>query len=281
MTQPIMSVPQALTATGEAARSKIDSLRSPGSAIVSGLLGGAYIGVGVMLMISAAGSMWVAGDPFTKLISGLVFSVALLLVVFAGAELITSTMMVLVQGVAMRRVTVLATGQMLLFVFVTNLVGAAIFSAAAVFSGVLDVHADGHEMLAGLLAGKAAASPAELLLRGVLCNTLVCLAVWMASRVAQPGAKIALIVAAIVAFVTSGFEHVVANMSFYWMGVFLGDPNASLPLFATNMWWVGLGNFIGGGVVVGLATWAIGGFPRADKQPTPAQAEDTPVQETH
>ena len=93
-----------------------------------------------------------------------------------------------------------------------------------------------------------------------------------AARITSAGAKVAVIVAGILAFVASGYEHVVANMTFYWLGVFLGDANASVELFASNMLWVGLGNLIGGGLIVGLGTWALSGRPTRQMVSEPLNA---------
>ncbi len=88
-------------------------------------------------------------------------------------------------------------------------------------------------------------------------------------------AKILLIFAAILAFISSGFEHVVANMTTYGIGLFSGDPNATWPLFGTNLLWVGLGNLVGGALIVGVGYWVIGGSPRTPR--ATAAAERTPA----
>ncbi|MGO3679080.1 MAG: formate/nitrite transporter family protein, partial [Microbacteriaceae bacterium] len=100
----MLSIPEALDTQAKAALTKARDLKRPGAFTVSGLLGGAYVGVGVILMVSTAGPLLAAGDPLTKLVSGLVFGVALTLVVFAGAELVTSTMMTAVQGFAAKSI---------------------------------------------------------------------------------------------------------------------------------------------------------------------------------
>lgn len=247
------------------ARDKAALLRAPGRLLTAGVLGGAYIGVGVVLMVAAAGPLLAADDGFAKLVAGVVFSVALTLVVFAGAELATSAMMTLPLGVMMRTIHAGKAFLALAAIFVCNLLGALLFSTLVTVSAALTTAPAAGAMLADVLALKASLSPAELLVRGILCNALVCLAVWMASRVPSAGAKIALIILAITAFVTSGFEHVIANMTIYGLGTMMGDPNATWALFGTNMLWVGLGNLIGGGLLVGVSYWIIGGCPRMNQ----------------
>jgi nitrite transporter NirC len=262
----VLSIPQTLNVHATIASDKVNALRTPGRFLVSGMLGGAYIGVGIVLMVSTAGPMAAAGDSMTKLVAGLVFGVALTLVVFAGADLATSAMMVLPQGLLMRSIRFGRATATVLFMFACNLLGALLFSTLVALSGVLVSNPPAGTMLAELLAARAAQTPVELFVRGLLCNALVCLAVWMGTRVKSEGARITLIFLAITAFVSSGFEHVVANMTIYGLGLAMGDPNATWLIFGGNLLWVGLGNLIGGGLIIGAGYWLIGGRPKFDPE---------------
>jgi len=268
----MLSIPEALEVQADAAIHKTEAVRSLGRFLVSGMLAGAYIGIGVVLMVATAGPLIEAGTGLGKLVSGLVFGVALTLVVFAGGDLATSAMMVLPQGALMRAIRPWPAVGTLLATVAANLVGALLFAALIVASGVLHSNAPAGAMLQDMLTAKAHEAPLELFVRGILCNLLVCLAIWMASRVASDVAKILLIFAAILAFISSGFEHVVANMTTYGIGLFGGYADATWPLFAANVLWVGLGNLVGGGLFVGVAYWVIGGSPRRDR----ARAEVIP-----
>lgn len=283
----MLSIPETLSAQADAARHKSDGLRSPGRFLVSGMLAGAYIGIGVVLMVATAGPLLASGSGLAKLVSGLVFGVALTLVVFAGADLLTSAMMILPIGVLMRVLTPWRALAVLAATLVANLLGALVFAGLIVASGVLHSNAPAGTMLAGMLAAKAEEGPVELFTRGILCNVLVCLAIWMSARVRSDVAKILLIFAAILAFISSGFEHVVANMTTYGVGLLSGDPHATWGLFASNVTWVGLGNLVGGAVVVGLGYWIVGGRPRLDTaghdapvDPAPETAAVDPAPET-
>lgn len=258
---------EALRAHSETVIAKADLMRSKLWAfIVSGFFGGAYIGVGGVLMLNAAGPLTVVGDPLAKLVGGLVFAVGLVIVVFAGADLVTSTMMTTVQGVAGKALSVNVASMLIVVTILANFVGAMLFSLIVHLGGVLESNAAAGEMLGQVLQTRADQSVVELVARAILCNMLVCLAIWMSTRVTSAGAKIAVIMLGIMAFVASGYEHVVANMTFYWLGVFAGDVNASVELFASNMLWVGVGNFVGGGLIVGLGTWVVAGSPRYSSQ---------------
>ncbi|TDD85793.1 formate/nitrite transporter family protein, partial [Saccharopolyspora karakumensis] len=240
-----------------AAQAKASQLRSPGRYLLLASLGGAFIGVAVVLLLMVTGPLYTEHSAWTKLIQGLVFGVALTLVLFAGSELCTSNMMTMVQGLSRRRVSLFGAATVIVVSFVGNLVGSAVFAWLVHSAGVLDVAADsgkpapGAAMLRSLLGAKLSESPEDLFFRGLLCNFLVCLTVWMAGRTRSDGAKIALVFWGLLAFVGSGFEHVVANMTCFSLGLFARVPGVTAEAFANNLLFVGLGNLVGGGLLVG------------------------------
>ena len=259
-----ISASAALSEQGQVAATKIADLRSPGRYLVSSMLAGAYIGVAVVVMFSVTGPLLAAASPWTKLIQGLVFGIALTLVVFAGAELSTGNMMTAVQGMATGQGGIGGGIAVIVGSFVGNLVGSVVFAWLVHESGVLAVGgtpghvAPGLAILASVVKTKAAESGSALFFRGVLCNFLVCLAVWMSARTKSDGAKLALIFWCLLAFVGSGFEHVVANMTVFSLGMFEGVKQATIGAFATNLLLVGLGNLVGGGLLVGASYGFLG-----------------------
>ncbi|MFF4755021.1 formate/nitrite transporter family protein [Streptomyces sp. NPDC002514] len=277
-------VTEALMEQGQVAADKVDSLRKPGHYLVSSALGGAFIGVGAVLLLSVGGPLLVASSPLTKLVEGLVFAVALTLVVFAGAELTTSNMMTGVQGAITRRCTVGNAIALIVGSFVGNLIGSVLFAWLVYGSGVIEAGATpGHPapalaLLTSLIKTKTAESGAALFFRGVLCNFLVCLAVWMAARTKSDGAKLMLIFWAILAFVASGFEHVVANMTYFALGMFEHVPGATASAFAQDLGLVGLGNLVGGCLLVGAVYGFMGRRPSKDTAPDPADPAVIPEQ---
>lgn len=277
-------VSTALSDQGQAAAGKISDLRSPGRYLVSSMLAGAYIGVAVVLLCSVTGPLLAAGSPFAKLVQGLVFGVALTLVVFAGAELSTGNMMTTVQGVFAGKSGVAGGIAVILGSFFGNLAGSIVFAWLVHESGVLSAGAaPGHvapalAALTGIVKAKTAESASALFFRGVLCNFLVCLAVWASARTKSDGAKLALIFWCLLAFVGSGFEHVVANMTVLSLGMFEHVKQATLGAFASNLLYVGLGNLVGGGLLVGATYGYLG---RRTEEPAAApsalDAEQAPV----
>jgi len=254
----------ALSGQAEAAAGKIAELRRPGRYLVSSALAGVYVGVAIVLLLAVTGPLNAASSPWTKLVQGLVFGIALTAVIFAGSELSTGNMMTMVQGAMVRRSGIGGGIAVVLGSFVGNLVGSVVFAWLVHESGVLQIGGTpGHAapaaaLLASVVKAKAAESGGMLFFRGILCNFLVCLAVWMSARTKSDGAKLALIFWCLLAFIGSGFEHVVANMTVFSLGMFEDAPGATVGTLGTNLLLVGLGNLVGGGLLVGAAYGFVG-----------------------
>lgn len=268
----MLSISEALDQHDAAARKKTQLTRTPAVYLVHAMLAGAYIGIGVVIMTTAGGPLAVAGSPWAPLVQGLVFGVALTIVVVAGGELATSAMMILTQGALRGAIPWGRAASTLLFCMVGNFLGAMAFAALVHFSGALGPSTNAGATIASMIEHKAAETTTELFFRGVLCNLLVCLAIWSAARLRSEGAKITLIFACVMVFITSGFEHVVANMTTFSFGLLGGLPHATWLELARNMGAVGLGNLVGGGLLVGAAYVYAAGRPAPAESATPAPA---------
>lgn len=249
----VLTLDETLVTQDRAAAAKVTLARRPLVYTVQSMLGGVYIGVAIVLMVSVAGPLLEAGSPSTKLVQGLVFGVALSLVFAAGAELVTSNMMTLPQGMFRKKIGLGEGFGTILFCFFGNMLGAFAFAAMVHFTGLLDESSPAGSMISAMLSGKADTSISQLFWRGVLCNMLVCLAMWSAARMTSESAKLIVIFWCLLAFISSGFEHVVANMTTYGIGLFSGADMTTWADFGRNMTVVGLGNLVGGAVIVGLA----------------------------
>lgn len=277
-------VPEAIDEQAEVAAGKSRASRSPGAYLVSAALAGAYIGVAVCLMLAAAGPLSAANSPFTKLVQGLVFGIALTLVVFAGGELTTGNMMTMVIGLfdRARRTGPAAVVAVIVFSFLGNLVGGLVFSLLIEASGVLEIANPGQppamlNFLASTAKAKATEGVATMFFRGVLCNVLVCLGVWMAARTRSDGAKLVVLFWALLAFITTGFDHVVANMTILALGLFSGLPGVGVGVFAWNMLWVGLGNLVGGALLGAAYGYVSRGEKPAEATPDSAVPREREV----
>ena len=238
------------------------------------ILAGAFIAFGaVFSTLVTSGSTLPFG--ISRLVAGLAFSLGLILVVVGGAELFTGNNL-LVMAWASGKISTRLVLRNWTLVFFGNMMGA--------FSIVVMIWFSGHHLLGdGLVASNIltiAAAKCQLgflqaLVLGILCNILVCLAIWLCYSASSVHGKVLAIVFPITAFVAAGFEHSVANMYFIPMGLFLkewGDPSlwsnwklAIGPIesltwgnyFLRNLLPVTIGNIIGGALFVGMAYWFI------------------------
>lgn len=254
-------IPDALDDHAAAAESKAKAAASPLRYLTSSALAGAFVGVAVVLLVSVTGPLAAASSPFAKLIAGSVFGIALTLVVFAGAELFTGNAMVMVQGLLAGRVRLRDLSSVWALSLVGNVAGSILFAALVHGSGTLAGGGGAAQKMVGsLIAAKDSATDGQLFLRAILCNMLVCLALWMAARTKSDGAKLAVLWWALLAFISSGFEHSIANATLFGLGVLNGD--ATWSMLVRNLALTLPGNVVGGAVVVGLAYAWIGGTRR-------------------
>ncbi len=236
--------------------------------LVSGFLAGAYIAVASLLaIVTTAGLRPEIWGNLPTLITGVVFSLGLILVVVAGAELLTGNMALVPMAVLDRRVTIGRMSVNFAVLVAANFVGSVVVAYfLAVKTGVIGSAGGPATTPAGLnftrLATFASAkalteSDYQIFLRATGCNWLVCLAVWMALSAKQVGGKIAAIIFPITAFVALGFDHVVANMFFLPAAVFAHVPGVTWAHTINNLIFAFVGNLLGAGVFVGGAYWFI------------------------
>jgi formate/nitrite transporter len=242
--------------------------------LVLGVLAGAFIAFGAVFMTVALTG---AGDlPWgvVRVIAGLVFSLGLILVVVGGAELFTGDALMVVAW-ASRRISIGALVRAWLWIYLGNIIG-ALGTAALVFASGQHGFAGGALGATALAisSSKAALPTLELFALAVLCNVLVCLAVWMSFGAKSLSDKVLVIVPPISAFVAAGFEHSIANLYLLpyglavktWAGPDFWDAIAkSSESFAAltaqgtlhNIAVSTLGNLIGGSILVGAVYWFV------------------------
>lgn len=234
-------------------------------AALGGLAGG-FIGLGALFatIVFSDGSLSFA---ISRLLGGLVFSLGLILVVVAGAELFTGNNLLVMAWVA-RRISTAKLLENLVVVLLANFIGAAGLAWLVSLSGHANMNGGALGRTAVAIATAKCALPFdEAFFKGVLCNLLVCLAVWLALAGRTVTDKILAIIFPIAAFVAAGFEHSVANMYFIPLGLLLSDGSAAGALswagFLHNLLPVTLGNLVGGAGMVGLVYWVIYRRPSA------------------
>ncbi|TDX48410.1 formate/nitrite transporter family protein [Orenia marismortui] len=225
---------------------------------VLSMLAGIFVGFGVMLVFSIGAPLKAAGSPLIKTIMGASFGVALTLVIFAGSELFTGNNLVMAVGWLSGEVSFKDMIKLWFWCYLGNLVG-SIGVAWLFFKTGLIAKAPTLNLILGATAGKMNAPVSELFFRGILCNMLVCLAIWMGIKAKNEVSKLILIFWCLFAFIGSGFEHSVANMTILAMGLFIpGHPETiTIAGYLRNLVPVTLGNIVGGALLIGAVYWYV------------------------
>ena len=250
---------ETIATAAAAARTKAGLLgTSPMKYLILSAMAGIYVGLGIVLIFCIGAPLQAAGSGAVKAVMGASFGVALTLVIFAGSELFTGNNMFMTIGLLSRTVNGAALVRIWIASFVGNLAGSLLLAMATAASGVLS-RTPAREFLLGVVSAKMAAPASELFFRAVLCNMLVCLAVWMGLRTKSESARLVLIFWCLFAFIGSGFEHSVANMTLLGIGLFLPHDPAlvSWTGFARNLTIVTAGNIVGGALLIGLPYWFV------------------------
>jgi formate transporter len=239
------------------------------------VLAGAFIGIGAIFATTAAAGSADLPYGVARLLIGLVFSIGLILVIVGGAELFTGNTLI-TMAFASKKVTLAQLLRNWGIVYTGNFIG-SILTALFVFLGGQYMFGKGAIGLAALNIANAKVSLTfvEALFLGIMCNALVCMAVWMCYSARTTTDKILAIIPPISCFVAAGFEHSIANMYFIPIGLFIKDFGSAKffemigktaadfqnltwgNFFFANLLPVTIGNIIGGAIMVGLIYWFV------------------------
>lgn len=255
-----MLTAEALEAAVEEAGAKKVALSSP-KVFLLGICAGAFISLGAtfMLVIKADASLSFA---VSQVLGGLVFCLGLFLVFVAGAELFTGDNL-MVCGALSHKYSWLQVLRIWVLVYAGNLVGSLAIAGLLTAADFAAQGSGGVGAAALAVAtSKAALTPGVAFARGILCNVLVCLAVWMGFAARNVVEKLTCAVLPVTAFCACGFEHCVANMFFFAYGLLVqGGPVASIADgitfagVASNLLCSTAGNMVGGAVLVSVVYW--------------------------
>ncbi|MFO0997374.1 MAG: formate/nitrite family transporter [Alphaproteobacteria bacterium] len=254
---------------------------------VLAILAGAFIGLGAMFATTVmADTIGILPFGLKRMLAGFVFALGLILVILGGAELFTGNTL-MVMAWAARKVRLSEMLRAWAIVYLGNFAG-AIGTAALVFlSGqYLSGHGNVAAVAITLAEGKATLPFDQALFLGILCNVLVCLAVWLSLGARTTADKVLAVIFPVAAFVAAGFEHSVANMYLIPLGLFMKAwapatlwPDAGIdPAALAQLTWanffeslvpVTIGNVIGGGGLVGGVYWFVYLRPRGKTSPQP------------
>ena len=225
----------------EAAVNKAKLLKEqPGKYFLRSVMAGFFIVV-AMIFSNVVGNVFQGSDPaWGKLLGGIVFAIAVLLIVFIGAELFTGNNLVMAFGAFDKKVSWTQVGKVWLVSYIGNF--SVIFVLAGA-SGTADYYA-------GFIGNKLSIPVGEMFFRAILCNFFVCLAVACGMKCKNEVAKFFMIILCISGFVVAGFEHCIANMATFVTAALLVPGGISLTAALKSMVIVTIGNMIGGGLLL-------------------------------
>lgn len=224
---------------------------------VSSMLAGMFVAFGGFVSMTMGGLATEAGCTVTKLVMAFLFAAALSLVIAAGSELFTGNNLAMTAGALAGEVRWTDVVRLWVVCWLGNLAGSWVMVLLFHLSGAGKGEAVA-AMFASVSAGKIALTPVQMVVRGILCNICVCLAVWCAAKLKEECARLIMAVWCILVFMICGFEHSVANMSI--IGVALLNPageTITLGGYLCNLLFVSLGNIIGGAGFVALPYFLI------------------------
>ena len=239
--------------------------RTPVGFWISSMLAGAYVGLGILLIFSVGSDV----DPaYRSLVMGCSFGIALTLVIFAGSDLFTGHTMFMPLGVLRGKIGMSELGSAWAMTWLGNLVGCAVLAVIFIAGGGGAVLHSKSQWLMTVAAAKMNAPVLALFARAVLCNWLVCLAIWISARMTSDAAKCIAIFWCLFGFIGSGYEHSVANMTLLLVAL-LGDHPDTVTWggLVYNLFWVSLGNIVAGAGIMALGYWTMS---RPADAPSPA-----------
>lgn len=221
---------------------------------------------------STVGAATIENPSVAKIVTGMIFPAGLSMVIVAGSELFTGNNL-LIMGVLQRRITVGAMRRNWIVVYLGNFAGSVLIAALAYAGGVFSAfNGELAVSVVSIANAKVSLSFEAAFIRGILCNFLVCIAVWMSNAAKTVPGKIMGLFFPIAAFVIAGFEHCVANMYYIPAGIF---QSGMFGMAYENLTWGGfllrnllpvtLGNMVGGVVLVGVTAWYLYLAPERDR----------------
>lgn len=228
--------------------------------LVLGIFAGVYIAFGGVCSQVIAVS--IDAPSVAKAAGALVFPIGLMMVLVAGSELFTGNCLLIIP-VLEKKAPLRGMLKSWLFVYIGNFIGGILVALACTYGHVFSLFdSQLASAVVSAAVGKVSMSFGDALVKGILCNVLVCVAVWISFAAKELAGKIIGLMLPVVAFVLCGFEHSVANMYFISAGIFASseygiqaDGLTFGSMLAKNLLPVTLGNIIGGSLIVGLGYW--------------------------
>lgn len=230
--------------------------------IVLGIFAGMFIGFAGIASTTAGAT--IENQSISRLVSACVFPAGMAMVLIAGSELFTGNNLIII-ALLQKKITLLEMLKNWLFVFIGNFIGAAFVAVLVVYAHIPDLYGGVlAEKMVGAAMSRVTQTYPEAFLRGILCNILVCIAVWAAFAAKKVSGKIMMSFLPVMVFVLCGFEHSIADMYFGIAGILTaheyGITAEGLTMgsfLLKNLLPVTLGNIVGGAGIVGCGYFAM------------------------
>ncbi|WP_445487106.1 formate/nitrite transporter family protein [Niallia sp. 03133] len=227
------------------------------------ILAGVYIGFAIMICYKLAQPFSDAHSPATYMMTSMFFGIALVLISFCGGELFTGNTMAFTMSTLKGATTWKDTIYNWVATYFGNLVGALFFAVLIYYTGLFH-HVEKSTWLMEVAHTKMSATTTELFVKGILCNWLVCLAIWLPMNIKGDIGKIFATLLTVFGFMISGYEHSIANMSLFSIALIVPHPDTiTISTALHNLIPVSLGNIVGGAFFVG----ALNIYIYSDKKP--------------
>lgn len=226
---------------------------------VYAMLAGCFCAIGMAFAYSCSGPLYDSSyfQSTYKIILGIAFALSFTLIVFAGAELFTGNVFVMTVGALTKKIKVIDYVKLLVFCYIADFTGA--FLMAWIFSSTGLMRGSVGDLIVSASKAKMELPFTEAMFRGIMCNILVCMAIWATSKMKSESAKLIVLLWCVAGFVTSGYEHSIANMALFVMAMFAPQASASITWagFFNNLIPVTIGNYMGGALFVAAPYWFI------------------------
>ncbi|KEK23580.1 formate/nitrite transporter family protein [Bacillus gaemokensis] len=261
---------QGLTYVVQLAQKKKQMLdANPMQYFIRAALAGIYIGFIIVLCFKLGNFFHIANSPGTYLAASMFFGIALVLIIYGGAELFTGNTMYFTVSTLRKETTIGDTLRNWGACYFGNLVGAIFFALLFYATGIFEA-IDHEHLLSKVVEIKMGTPTMQLFFKAILCNWLVCLACFLPSQVKGDTAKIMVMMFLVFTFFLSGYEHSIANLSLFALSLVSPHPDTiSFAGAIHNLIPVTIGNIIGGSVFVGIVYHYL-----TKKNPDPKMAED-------
>ncbi|MEG1915651.1 MAG: formate/nitrite transporter family protein [Muribaculaceae bacterium] len=236
------------------------SNREYGRLAILSILAGAYIAIGgILSVIIGFGfpELTVNNPGLQRLLSGTMFPLGLILVVFLGAELFTGNNALLMPSLLDKKYKAWNVIKNWILVYFGNFVGAILFATLFVYMCGLTANEPYHQAVINIATAKVSMPWHVVLLKGIGANWFVCLAIWLGLSSSSAGARMLGCWFPVMAFVALGYEHSIANMFFIPIGMLEGANISIYQFIVSNLIPATIGNIIGGALFVGIVYWYI------------------------